>query len=220
MHLTSNHLPSISNHAYERAKVRMGLDRPAFDLWVRNTWPDWEVGVWHTLRDYVKCTSYDGSSLMVCPWSPRKTLVLPVSPDHCLKTVMYYDPMAVATHDLANSTAPSGLDSRLLQDLQVAPEQDSSGLVSSITRLFLTLLAQGQIPGDQVSKLVRNAMDGVSLESPTTCRAADEFVSKRISMKQFKSVAGRASEEERERALMQFISQNLVEGRHTRRGAA
>src|SRR5690606_30452216 len=82
----------ISDHAYLRASERLCVEPEVFALWCAQTRPQWlRVNAYYFVQRNVKvCQEFP---LYTHVWEEQSNtwLCLPVSADHCLKTVIDYE---------------------------------------------------------------------------------------------------------------------------------
>lgn len=84
--------PQITDHAYVRAKERLGITRHTFYQWTKATYRDWLQVSAKYLRD--RGVTVDGSAHtehFVCPWTPRQSLAIAMAPDGWMRTIVVFD---------------------------------------------------------------------------------------------------------------------------------
>lgn len=92
-------VPAITDHAYERATIRMGLNAGQFRYWVLLTRRKWKSESHHDLNKLgAYFTGVDGSELYSCDWTGEgyKVMAYPgekvafVVRDNCIITLVVY----------------------------------------------------------------------------------------------------------------------------------
>lgn len=119
--------PQITDHAFDRARDRMGLSDAAFWGWVRATYRSWVPINAAYLRERGLKVSSEGSTHLMCPWLPSWSVALCVSNDNWIKTLMLFredfrepvlvddaDPLYQAAQRLVNEIEPRDILKRLL----------------------------------------------------------------------------------------------------------
>lgn len=146
--------PQITEHAYDRAQVRLKLNALGLRAWVDATYRDWLPVNASYLRDRDVRVSADGRHHFVVPWTYRESVAVCLSEDMVVITVMTFSTQIDSDLKTAGALPPRP------KAIPSVVEQAARRIVNDLGHPGVINLALGRRPGrDLHADLMRDGLE-------------------------------------------------------------